>query len=86
MGRVLGGGWYAQNLLMEILTKQHKMLLKQVMKKEEGSGNGKPIETGGYFKNAWVAGPAPIRRQKMGPEDDPETYLPTFERVATVAG
>ena len=38
------------------------------------------------IKNGLVAGPVPIRIQKMSNTDDPEAYLHTFERVAVAAG
>ena len=48
--------------------------------------DGKNPQSNVWIKNGLVAGPAPIRIQKMSASDDPEAYLHTFERVAVAAG
>uniref|UniRef100_A0ABM5FW80 CCHC-type domain-containing protein n=1 Tax=Pogona vitticeps TaxID=103695 RepID=A0ABM5FW80_9SAUR len=73
-----------QARLIENLTEQQILMARQMR------GRGSEEERGGRnlasVRGSLVAGPAPIRIQKMTATDDPEAYLHTFERVATAAG
>ena len=61
-----------QEWLIENLTEQQTMLTRQMMKQENDESKG--VRSNVVIKNGLVAGPAPIRIQKMSASDDPEAY------------
>ncbi|XP_078232779.1 uncharacterized protein LOC140707593 [Pogona vitticeps] len=73
-----------QAKLIENLMEQQTLMARQM--RTQGSEEEKSHKNAVSVKGSWVAGPAPIRMQKMTSSDDPEAYLHTFERVALAAG
>uniref|UniRef100_A0ABM5FAW1 CCHC-type domain-containing protein n=1 Tax=Pogona vitticeps TaxID=103695 RepID=A0ABM5FAW1_9SAUR len=73
-----------QARLIENLTEQQILMARQMRGKENEDERG--ARNLASIRGSLVAGPTPIRMQKMTNTDDPEAYLHTFERVATAAG
>ncbi|XP_078244616.1 uncharacterized protein LOC140705774 [Pogona vitticeps] len=73
-----------QEKMIESLTEQQMLVTRHMMKL--GMDDERTPKNNVFIKNGLVAGPAPIRIQKMSASDDPEAYLHTFERVAVAAG
>ena len=73
-----------QARLIESLIEQQILMARQIHSKENEEEKG--TKNLASVRGSSVAWPAPIRMQKMTNTDDPEAYLPTFERAATAAG
>uniref|UniRef100_A0ABM5FT88 CCHC-type domain-containing protein n=1 Tax=Pogona vitticeps TaxID=103695 RepID=A0ABM5FT88_9SAUR len=73
-----------QAKLIESLTEQQILMARQL--RGQGGEEEKGAKNVASVRGSLVAGPAPIRMQKMTNTDDPEAYLHTFERVALAAG
>ena len=68
-----------QERMIENLTEQQTMLTRRMMRQETNEDKG--IKSNVVIKNGLVAGPAPIRIQKMSASDDPEAYLHTLSLI-----
>nr|XP_025035341.1 uncharacterized protein LOC112544063 [Pelodiscus sinensis] len=66
-----------------------QQLLSQFQERQEQMARGTPVTVpgtaGGPGGGEGVGTQLPIRLTKLGPDDDPEAFLVTFERVATAA-
>nr|XP_025037655.1 uncharacterized protein LOC112544857 [Pelodiscus sinensis] len=66
-----------------------QQLLNQFQERQEQMARGTPVTVpgaaGGTGGAEGVGTQLPIRLTKLGPDDDPEAFLVTFERVATAA-
>lgn len=75
-----------QRWLLMALADQQMTQLQHLTAHAPGVPAGNPpVASIGAAMPGHEQGP-PIRMNKMGPEDDPEAYLNTFEQVATAAG
>uniref|UniRef100_A0ABM5GJW1 CCHC-type domain-containing protein n=1 Tax=Pogona vitticeps TaxID=103695 RepID=A0ABM5GJW1_9SAUR len=73
-----------QARLIENLVEQQTLMARQI--RRQGLEEEKIERPVAAVRGGLIAGPAPIRMQKMSNSDDPEAYLHTFERVAVAAG
>ncbi|XP_075768775.1 uncharacterized protein LOC142821515 isoform X2 [Pelodiscus sinensis] len=66
-----------------------QQLLNQLQERQEQMARGAPVTVPGAVAGSGggegVGTQLPIRLTKLGPEDDPEAFLVTFERVAAAA-
>ncbi|XP_075779191.1 uncharacterized protein LOC142827431 [Pelodiscus sinensis] len=69
-----------QRLLVQELSAQHEKWMHGAPPPSSAGGPAWPSDDGNRD-----LGSLPLRLTKMGPGDDPEAYLTTFERVATAA-
>ncbi|XP_078246113.1 uncharacterized protein LOC140706737 isoform X2 [Pogona vitticeps] len=73
-----------QAKLIENLVEQQTLIARQI--RRQGPEEERTERPAAAVRGGLIAGPAPIRMQKMTSSDDPEAYLHTFERVAVAAG